>query len=208
MQDSVIAFSKTSRTSENINKSIFGNKKKTTTFEDFMAMSEEQLNKLEFIIIDEIYTFTNQEIFQIKTKLENTKVKVIALGDSSQITAEKEPSLQTSFFGKGKTTLPLTTTFRTNVDAIAVFANNFRMRASIIESASARASATLDTILEKPSEALGVAITTDENILTALRQPSSRSRVLIVPTEADRNTYKSILPQVTVITPEEAQGYQ
>lgn len=82
------------------------------------------------------------------------------------------------------------------------------MRASIIESTSARASGTLEKILEKPSEALGVVLASDEDILTALRQSSSRSRVLIVPTEADRNNYKSILGNVTIVTPEEAQGYQ
>lgn len=66
-----------------------------------MSMTEEQLNKLEFVIIDEVYTFTNKEIASINVKLKGTKVKVIALGDPSQIMAEKESVLQNTSFSQG-----------------------------------------------------------------------------------------------------------
>lgn len=207
---SVFAFSKSQLTSENINRAVG---LKTTTFGDFSALTNEQLKSLEILIIDEVYTFSNDEISSIQKRLlelaeQGHTIKVLALGDLSQLTAEEKPVLQEPFTGNAKIGLPLTTSFRTNVDAIAVFANQFRLKASFPKETFVTASASVESIISNSSDAFGVSAMSENDVVAALRNPSSRTRVLIVPTSADVSIYKQLLPQVSVVTPEEAQGYQ
>lgn len=211
-----VAFSRSQITSDNINKSVYGSSNPNSNFEKFMEATDEQLSKWEVIIIDEIYTFSNKEIEAIQNKIQefvknNPKAsvpKVIALGDFSQISAEVSPTLQKVFAAKAKQTLPLTVTFRTNVDAIAVFANSFRMKATPVRNLFTTASTSVESIITDPSRAFGVASMNEVDLIAALNSPSSRSRVLIVPLEADKANYSRILPQISVVTPQEAQGIQ
>lgn len=218
-QESVIAFSRQDKTSKNIQKAVFG-KEGTLTYEGFLQMTDAQLDKVETIIVDEAFTFTNPELASINQRIskynearkaankEIRGIHIIALGDSSQVTAEKQSLLQDVQFPKIGTTIPLTTTFRTNVDSISTFAAEFRMRTIPVTNVSAQANKPISEILASPSTSLGVASMSEEQIFQALNMPSSRSRVLIVPLEADVATYKSQFPTLDIRTPGQAQGYQ
>lgn len=207
---SIYAFSKTNKTSENINKAIFDKDTPKSTFESFMSLTEAQLASMDVLVIDEVFTFTNMEIESILAKISSTKskVKVIALGDPSQVTAEDTPIL-TSPIASGLTvTLPLTATYRTNVGPISSVNNRFRLNNTEVSDAYGQSNKSATEAVESGvSDAIGVIVTKDEDeIFKILAQPSSRSRVLIVNNNDERSAYSG--KGYDVETPLTAQGYQ
>lgn len=217
--ESIIAFSSNKKTSENIQKAVFG-KTGNDTLETFMSITDEQLDKTNVLIIDEVFTLTTDQITSINERIiayHNARkaankpvrsIKIIALGDASQVTAEEASLLQNTSITDIKSTIPLTTTFRTNVDAIATFAAEYRMKTINVPTTYASANKTPEQLIADPSTALGVAALSEDQILTALNVPSSRSRVLIVPTPEDVAAYKSQFPKLDIVTVSQAQGYQ
>ena len=210
---SLYAFSKTAKTSENINKAIFDNPP-ASTFESFMSLSDTELAKLDVIIVDEAFTFTNMEIETIRDKINiynntaATKIKVIALGDPSQVTAEEIPLLSSTMALGITSTLPLTATYRTNVGPISSVNTRFRLNNTAVIDAFGQASKSSSEALDSGIlDAVGVMVTKDEDeLFKILALPSSRSRVLIVNDESERASYKG--KGYDVETPLTAQGYQ
>ena len=210
---SLYAFSKTTKTSENINRAIFDNPP-ASTFESFMSLSDTELAKLDVIIVDEAFTFTNMEIETIRDKINiynntaATKIKVIALGDPSQVTAEEIPLLSSTMALGITSTLPLTATYRTNVGPISSVNTRFRLNNTTITDAFGQASKSSSEALDSGiADVVGVMVTKDEDeLFKILALPSSRSRVLIVNDENERSSYKG--RGYDVETPLTAQGYQ
>lgn len=205
----VYAFSKNPRTTANINKALNA-KTNNNSLNDLLAMTDAEIAAHDFILIDEVYTFTNTEIALISARLGEVKntvnkiVKVIALGDPSQVTAEKESVLMQGL--KTQFTVPLTTSYRTNVSAIGAFNKAFQLNASEVNQPRAQANKTLDEVIASPKDSFGVIAGSREDLEKVLRQPSTRSRVLIVSNPAAKQglSYSG----VDIVTVEEAQGLQ
>jgi hypothetical protein len=191
----VYAFSKTKLTSENINNAIFGDKTKGS-FEAFMAAD---ISPYDYIVIDEVYTFSKEELDAITAKIKSKRI--IALGDPSQLKAEAESSLDKSL--RAYNTIPLTTSYRTNVGYIASFMSKYQLNAKEVQSPIATASEELSSITDT-SAVFGVIGAKDTEFQKLLSTPTTRSRVVLVSSQEDKAKYSG----VTVLTVAEAQGYQ
>lgn len=206
----VYAFSSNQRTTDNINVAVF-NEKRNASLSHFLSLSAEELAKIDVVIIDEVFTFTNEEIAMIQNKvstkeLPGSGINIIALGDPSQATAEEEISILNEI--NVKISFPLTTSYRTSVNEIANFTSKFQLRASPVNSATATLNMELEELATNPAKAFGVASVTLEQLEQTLAVPSTRSRVLIVGSRTDKEGLKNRFPGVEVVTINEAQGYQ
>ncbi len=203
----VFAFAKETEASNNIREAMGIDKKNPSSFEIFNELTEEQLSKFDYIVIDEVFTFTNDEIAEIQSKAIRAKVKVVALGDPSQISAEK--NIQLLSFLKPSYTLPLSTSYRTNISSISAFIEDYRLKSVTPQQPVAISNKSVKALIEDPSTALGVIGVTNEELFAALERPSTRSRVLIVPTQNLVAELSSKLPKgVAIKTPKTAQGIQ
>lgn len=207
----VYAFSKEKNTTDNINMALF-NKVNDSSLTAFLSMDNEALSKMDMVIIDEVFTFTNVEIALINEKLgkvftETGKtVKVIALGDPSQATAETESVLNKAI--RLHASSPLTTSYRTNVSSIAVFNRKFQLTSKEVKGNIALANVTPEDMIADPSKATGVVAVTAEQLAQALQRPSNRKRVLIVSSQQEKVNNANKFPGVDVRMVHEAQGYQ
>lgn len=205
----VYAFSKHKHTTDNVNNAVFG-KTLDNSLSNLLAMSDTEIAALDFILIDEIFTFTNDEISQISVRLgevsENTAkvVRVIALGDPSQATAEDESDLMSGL--NTQFTIPLTTSYRTNVSAIAAFNRNFQLKPKTPVQPRVQSNMSVEDAIKSPATALGVIAGSVKDLDAILRTPSTRSRVLIVDSQDAKSGVN--YPGVKVLTIAEAQGHQ
>jgi hypothetical protein len=201
-----MAFSKDKGTSDNINKAINPDKPQNHTFESFNKLTDDELAALDFIVIDEVFTFTDKEITKIQARTDKAKVKVIALGDASQITAEaapfllREPSINM--------TIPLTTSYRTNISSVAAFLDRFRLKSDEVTDAVATFNMPLEDLVENPAKGYGVISVPIDALELLISQPSSRSRVLIVSNQAMKDIFTQKYPTLDVRLPKDAQGIQ
>lgn len=205
-ESKILAFSKEDGTSANINKSIFGDKAPVNTFNSFNIMGDDVLAQLDFIVIDEIFTFSNAELNNIRERCAKAKVKVIALGDSSQLTVEEKPAPLGAIHIN--MTIPLTTSYRTNVSAISSFIEEYRLNPHEVTAQVASSNVSIEDLVSSPSTAYGVISLTPEQLDVALHTPSSRSRVLIVESERAKSNLQSRYPTLEIRTVEKAQGLQ
>ena len=205
----IVAFSSNQRTTSNINKAIFGKETKSN-LQSFL--SSDPINAPDVLILDEVFTFTDAETALIQTKISNIKketgkiVKVIALGDPSQATAETNPQLLNQI--DIKIANPLTTSYRTSVNEIANFTSRYQLKSKPVESNNAILNIEVSELLTDPKQGFGVASITFDQIQDVLSVPSPRTRVLIVDTERAKAAYSGKFPNVAVLTVKEAQGYQ
>ena len=205
----IVAFSSNQRTTSNINKAVFG-KEVNSSLQSFL--SSDPINAPDILILDEVFTFTNAETALIQTKISNIKketgkiVKVIALGDPSQSTAEQEIEILNQI--NIRTALPLTTSYRTSVNEIANFTSRYQLKSKPVESNNAILNIEVSELLTDPKQGFGVASITFDQIQDVLSVPSPRTRVLIVDTERAKAAYSGKFPNVAVLTVREAQGYQ
>jgi len=201
----VMAFSKETMTSANINKAVFGDGT-SSTYQDFLNLSVEDLAKLDFLVIDEVFTFTNPELYDMYRKISEAKVKVIALGDASQLTAEESPAILTAL--SVNMTIPLTTSYRTNITSISAFIDKYRLNANVVDSHIATANLSIEDAIIAPSTTYGVMSMSPDALDTMLRTPSTRSRVLIVPSQTAKANLLGVYKGVDIRTAAEAQGIQ
>jgi len=214
--DTILAFSHTDTSSKNINQAIFGAAHPNTTYQSFMAMDDAALSKYDMIVLDEAYALTTEQINAMQAKLNvlqqntNKVIKVLAMGDPSQIVASVDHPLLFATSKDATHTLSLTSTYRTNVGAISSFVNNYRLSPEPITNAPIQANMTFAEIAADFSKGLGVTSAGMEDILSAIeRNPSTRSKVIIVPTEEQaREISQRFGAKVEVRTAAKAQGYQ
>lgn len=202
----IYAFSSQQLASNNINNVIFG-EERNSSLANFLNLSNEEISKLDYVVLDELYTFKDGEVELINAKLgdvvRSTKklVKVVALGDPSQLSASENPIVDGSI--GAKFTLPLTTSYRTNVSAISSFIRKYQLTSNQVENTLAVSNATPETIGEQSS---GVVAVTTEQLEELLTTSSVRSRVLLVSSPRLKELYQG--KNVLVKTTQEAQGYQ
>ena len=214
--DTILAFSHTDISSKNINEAIFGAAHPNTTFQSFMAMDEAALAKFDMIVLDEAYALTTEQINAMQAKLnmlqQNTQkvIKVLAMGDPSQIVASLDHPLLFATSKDATHTLSLTSTYRTNVGAISSFINNYRLSPESVTNAPIQANMTFEEIATDFSAGLGVTSAGMEDILSAIeKNPSGRSKVVIVPTEEEARALSQRLgAKAQVRTAAKTQGYQ
>lgn len=201
------AFAKEEAATNNLRIALNSNAKIKTSYQILKELPISELKKFSAIIIDEIFTFTNEEITEIDKIASEAGLKVIALGDPSQITADPDPILLKAL--KPTHTIPLTTSYRTNVSAISSFLGNYRLQPNFPVNPVATANVDSTQLVEDPAKAFGVISTDEATVMAAISRPSSRSRVLIVATQSVANDLQSKVPKgVDVRTPQNAQGIQ
>lgn len=213
---SILAASHTPETSANINKAIFGdNKTPTTTLDSIMLMTDDQLSKIDFIVLDEIFAFTNSAVANLKTKLiahaeaTNHTIKVIATGDPSQLINEDSPIMLSTLSKSMAQTIPLTVSFRTNVGPISSFINSYRMSPVKVSGIPAQANTTIEQQIEDVTNSVGVQSVTEDEIDSLVTSPSKRSRVLIVPTlDAAAKLQSKFGKAIAIRTVAQVQGFQ
>ena len=211
--DNTYAFSKTSRTSANINESVYGSNQQKT-FESFLNLSDNELAKLDIILIDEIYTFTDDDIQAINTKIADFNSrrekphipKIICLGDKSQKGSGDTLVIRSNLAINTKSTIPLTSTYRTNVNAISSFSKNYRLRAVPITNSVATLNVSKEDFISHPAAAYGVIALSETDLIKAINSASPRSRVLLVSNEIQARAYANL--PIDVIPVGAAQGYQ
>lgn len=208
----IVAFSAKDFTSSNINKAIFGEKGANTTFESFMSMP---ITDDMVIIIDEAFTFTNQQLKDINAKTSKSKAKVIALGDPSQVSAEPDGSMLTRGGGSVKdmkSSINLSASYRTNISSLSGVNMAYQMNINPVTTVVAQASHSLEDFssLSSTETIFGVvsAGNNKDALRAALKKPTTRSRVLIVDSEATAKLYRNDFPGLNVLTYIDAQGYQ
>ena len=183
----VYAIGHTEQSSSNINY-VLGTK--ITTRQDFEALSAEKLSKIDLLIIDEIYGLKNADIQAIVSTFKN---KILFLGDPAQSSVEANHYID----GEGtsiKATFvqPLTVVYRTNVPVIVEYFNKFRLRSKDVVDPSALVNLPKSEIIKNTSKAVGVLEATEEEILEALKTPSTRSRALVVSSKDQLEKYKDL----------------
>lgn len=216
LTEAVVAIGHTVDTSKNINDAIFGAGKKLTTLETFLAMTDDQLTKVKVLIVDEAFAFTDEAIQEIQGRLsllaseKNHTIKVVAMGDPSQSTASTNPVLLTGQTAGATHTIPLTTSYRTNVSAISAFAGNFRLSNAENNNIGVQANVSIEQAAVDNNSTIGVITASDEEVIDFIVQTkSSRSRVLVAPTRADAVLLsRRIGGIIPVKTPNEIQGLQ
>lgn len=207
----VLAFSKEKLTTDNINKALF-DATNDSSLTSFLSKNVDELKDLDILILDEVFTFNNTEIALINAKVgevyaaHKKVIKVIALGDPSQTTAEESSVLSSAL--ATKFTIPLTTSYRTNVSSIAVFNRRFQLKPNQVLNNVALANVKPEDVVTAPGTAYGVVALTVEQLESALKNPSPRSRVLIVNSEIEKINNTNKFPGVVVKMIPEAQGYQ
>lgn len=207
----VYAFSKEKNTTDNINMALF-NKTTNSSLTNFLSLSDEEIANIDIILLDEVFTFTNVELALINEKLgkaalANKKVtKVLALGDPSQATAEEESVLSKAL--RLHASIPLTTSYRTNVSSIAVFNRRFQLTSKEVKGNIALANVSPEELINNPVAANGVVAVNAEELASVLQRPSKRTRVLIVSNNQEKVNNTNKFPGVDVRLVNEAQGYQ
>ncbi|MFN9115626.1 MAG: AAA family ATPase, partial [Bacteroidota bacterium] len=197
----VYAFSKSDLASKNINNAIHNDPNKGS-FENFETIN---VDNYAYVIVDEVYTFTNEELEYIFSKT-GSNTKVIMLGDPSQVKAEKDYLIDTSIKANDiRLSIPLTTSYRTNVSQISSFISRFQLTSEPVTSAVVTASDDFIQINDT-STINGVAAGTVEDIRRLASMPSTRSRVIIVGSEAAKVDFQGL--SIPVLTVQESQGYQ
>lgn len=201
----VFAFSREDLTSQNINNSIGGDR--TNTFEKFLNLNESDLALIDILVLDEVYTFSNLEIAAIREKIAQSSktIKVIALGDPSQLSVEINPDfiggLYTNF------SLPLTTSYRTNVSAISSYIEKFQLSNLELKGVLAQANMSKDQMLSDLGNANGVHIANQSDFDEIVNSASKRTRVLITNDPQIKRSYSGI-PGLAVKLVSESHGYQ
>lgn len=212
----VYAFSRYEHSSNNINKILEPLNPPTNTFEKLLAMPIEEFAKLDTLIVDEIFTFTNADIQKLNMKLaevHKTKkktIKVLALGDHSQTMAEPSTdgsNINSFLFSLALDTDVLSASFRTNVGAISSFIKSFQLKVAPVLNVSAQASTNVESFVKDPANTNGVIAVSEDELFSALNTPSARSRVLIVANETEKSRFRS-RTKVPIFTVGEAQGVQ
>lgn len=194
----VYAFSKSDLASQNINKALFNDASKGT-MNKFLELDD--VEQFDYILIDEVFTLTNEEIEAITSKTKG-KVKIIMLGDPSQYRAESEHNINIGSLALNvATTIPLTTSYRTNVGFISSFISRYQLNDKPVEAPIATASHNTKSITDTNS-LLGVSSGNLDTLNDLLALPSARSRVVIVSNSADKTLFTN------AVTIQESQGYQ
>lgn len=207
-KDEILAFSANDLTSANIAKVL--NTKQVNLNEVLNA----DLSKIKLLVIDEIYTFTQDEILMIREKTKGLDIKIIALGDPSQRSNQSNPLFKQGF-SKALITTTLTASYRTNVGAIGSFIENYKLKSNRV---SGLFTTTNFTGTEQAmNDVLGVAVgSTIDDLIDTLNIPSDRSRVVIVANESEVSNIRSIVSSkgnkipdgIQILSIDKVQGLQ
>ena len=211
------AFSSNQFTSDNINKAIFGHNNNSNNLEQFMAMDNATLSALSYLIIDEVFTIPGNTLEAIRNKLKEyhkatgKDIKVIALGDPSQTTADETTAhpLMTHAALKSIQTFAMSVSYRTNVGAIASFVSSYQLNPSEVDTAFVQANKTPQEAEVDMSTTVGVHAGNVDQLIRLVNAPSSRSRVVLVSSTLDRDELRKSIPvSVPILLYKDAQGYQ
>lgn len=201
----IAAFGHNEYSSQNIAKSVFDDQSNAGTMEDFLARTD--MSGLKLVVIDEAMAMSNEDIKQVYAKItaENEKrgsrkdhIKIIALGDNSQITVERVDQTELGSLGNSATkdTAGLSVVYRTNVNTIVDVVNDFKDKPQPVTEVTATTSHTKEDLKAQPTtnDAFGVLGGTREDLIQLVNKPSEKSRVIIVNNETEAETMRAALP--------------
>lgn len=226
--DQVLAFGHSKHSSENIAQSLLGDKSKATSLEGF---ENTNLDGYKLVVVDEAMAMANHEwsnslgtgiydrVQEHNANNPDEKIKILALGDASQITVEHPDLTEIGAITHPRTkdTTPLSVIYRTSIPAIADTALTFKDQPNRIESISTTANQSFNEMMaqQEGDNLYGVLGNTTNNpladIAKLLAKPSAKSRVVIV----NNNRQKAAIAEqlgnpenVEVLTYYEAQSRQ
>jgi len=183
----IIATSYNDRATDLIQQSIFPGSTEATTSID--ALLEKDLTGTKLIVLDEAPVLSNENTTNLINKVAKhnetakNKVKILALGDPSQVAIERFPTITNSIIVKDShRTTPLTGTFRTSIGSIVEFASNYRFNTEPVETTTARANKDIATaISSQENDHLGVhASDSLEDMVSMINKDSNRTKLVVV----------------------------
>lgn len=234
--DQIIAFGHTETSSKNIAKAVFGTEDKASALEAFLASD---LKGKRLIIVDEAMALPNEawegirnadgtqvtDGIQSKVAKYNEanpkdKIKILALGDPSQILYEErdQTALGSFLYPETQDTNPLSVIYRTSIAAIADIIDTYKDNVNTVNDLFTTASKSLSQALMSKTNDDLVGVLSNEadiqagrqHIIDLLSKPSSKSRLLIVNDLAAKTDFAAALPNadVEILTYHEAQSLQ
>lgn len=215
-KNKIYAFAPSVETSANVNDAIFGGNAPKTTLNSFLSITNSELDNIDIIVLDEVFAFNNEQLFTIHKILEQYRkdsgrvIKVVAMGDPSQVVAKQDnlSDLITERSRNSFQTIPLTSNFRTNIGAINSLMVNYRLTNRDVVDIPIQSNKSLEEISADTSTAFGALSANQDAIIDLINSStSSRSRVLIVPNQEQVRALSSKV-NIPVRTPGQVQGFQ
>lgn len=234
--DQIVVFGHTDTSSKNIAQAVFGSEDKATTLEAFL---QSDLSGKRLIIVDEAMALANeawegtrtaageQVTHGIQSKVAEynkanpkAKIKILALGDPSQILFEErnQAALGSFLYAETHDSNPLSVIYRTSIAGIADIINVFKDNVDPVSKLFTTASKSLNQALVSSTndDLVGVLSNEDniqagrQHIIDLLSKPSTKSRLLVVNDEAAKADFgKALLnSNVEILTYHEAQSLQ
>lgn len=215
--ENIAAFGHNENSSKNIAKSVYEDPSNAMTIGDFL---EGDMSKVQLVVIDEAMAISNEELDAVYNKVQELnkgrkeKIKILALGDPSQITVEPvEETLLGSLSAWGtKNTSALSVVYRTNVNSIVDVVNQFRFNPNPVTSLSPTVSHSVADMLamQDLKEVRGVQGGSLQQLIELVKKPSTKSRVVIVnnPTKVAEVRAQLQGTNVEVMTYFDAQSLQ
>lgn len=227
-EKSIVAFGHSTHSSANIATSLFGDPTKASSIDRFQ---NQDLKGVKLVVVDEAMAMPNEDwsnpegtgiydrVDAHNKKNPTEQIKILALGDASQITVE-HPDLTTIgaiTHTRTKDTSPLSVIYRTSISAISDTALTFKDQPTEITSISTTATMSLvDALASENTDnlygVLGVMGQGPLEILkTLISKPTAKSKVVIVNNATAKTDVKAFLgniPNVEILTYYEAQSRQ
>jgi len=190
------------------------------TLAEFLAMDDDKVAGYSLIVIDEAMAPTNQELLGAMNKIDKINkakklsIKILAIGDPSQQTAEAKITLLLGSFSNPETkdTSSVSVIYRTSVNSVANAALSFKDKQSVVPGINTVASHAAEELVAMPTTDgfFGVVSAPLNALDTILSKPSSRTRMVIVNTPQEvaalRARYSD--PNLKILTHYEAQAPQ
>lgn len=167
----------------------------------------ETLEGKKLLFIDELFGFTNDTLNGILQIAGEAKIKVIGLGDPSQIRVEEELSIETLAHPKTIYAEPITVILRTNESSIANLSVDFQYNP--VEQTTVYVSTPVQKGQANSPTTKGVMMGGEAQMIEAIKANTGRSKKLIVNNESEVARFSQLLsgvPNLVITTYVHAQG--
>lgn len=170
------------------------------TVQNFLT---DNVKGIKYLVIDEAYAFYDEIFKAVVNKAKANNIKVIALGDPSQVTTSKNPQVSKISQASYRDTNPVSVVMRTAIRPIASLAGTFQYNPYKV---GATLNETSEPIDRFSGNTIGTYSGTREQIQDLVNKDTGRTKLIIVNSEIDKNKYKN--PFGLVVTYGNAQGLE
>lgn len=174
-----------------------------TTTKNAQSFLTEDVSAFKYLVIDEAYAFENEVMEEIIKKAKKAGLKVLAMGDPSQVTTSPFPAIAALKHLDFRDANPITVVMRTAIRPIASLASIFQYNPFKVNNILNEMS---EDISNLSKGTLGSYSGTRQEMQAAINKDTGRTKLVIVNSEADRTKYSN--PFGKVVTYDKAQGLE